>query len=291
MAQTLSPAAQRAFLTPIAFFRAINGSYQLDTIRQLTYQQQLTADEWLQCLELYQKHLGEEVQRNFTQANQHKNQVTANAESIAQLTKIAKSIPEITDIFLVNSYAMGALKPSSDIDLLVVTHPRLLWLARLKLTFALEKAGLRRKPGQVEDRFCLSFFVTSDALDMSRIALEEDVYLAYWTAQVQSLFQVSATAWTQQNRWLTPLFPNRTTPSLPTASSNSLPFLPALSLLNHLVRLPMKTRSKAKARTLGTESSIVISDQMLKFHNFDRRQLYKDRTAQELAKLEKLMKQ
>lgn len=291
MAQTLSLAAQRAFLTPIAFFRAINGSYQLDTIRQLAYQHQLTADDWLQCLELYQKYLGEEMQRNLIQTKQHQDQVTANASSIAQLIKIAKKIPEITDIFLVNSYALGALKPSSDIDLLVVTHPRLLWLARLKLTFALEKAGLRRKPGQVEDRFCLSFFVTSDALDMSHIALEKDVYLAYWTARVQSLLQVSTTAWTHQNRWLTPLFPNRKTQSLTTASNHSVPFMPVRSLLNHLVRLPMKARSEAKARTLGAESSIVISDQMLKFHNFDRRLLYKDRTAQELAKLEKLMKQ
>lgn len=290
MAQTLSLAAQRAFLTPIAFFRAINGSYKLDTIRQLAYQHQLTADDWLLCLELYQKYLGEEAQRNLTQAKQHQEQVATNANSIKQLIDIVSKIPEISDVFLVNSYALGALKPSSDIDLLVITHPRLLWLARLKLTFALEKAGLRRKPGQVEDRFCLSFFVTNDALDMSRIALHDDIYLAYWTAQVQSLLQVTSTAWTEQNRWLTPLFPNRPQSSLPTPPHQQLPFLPIRSLLNHLVRLPMKARSEAKARTLGPESSIVISDQMLKFHNSDRRLLYKDRTAQELAELEKLIR-
>lgn len=283
----LSKTALRAFLTPIAFYRAVKGSYSLDQIRALTYGAPLSDKEWQVALSLYKKYLGEEQHRNSEQTKEHQALKSKLDTNIKQLKQIVQKIPEIKDILLVNSYSLGALKPTSDIDLVVICEPKLLWLARLKLTVALEKAGLRRKPGHIEEQICLSFFVTADNINLQTIALHEDLYLHYWLANVIPLFGKHRTDWQKQNQWV-----KKFMPSLPSTGDRSLKhkhFSFASYMANQLVRIPMMARSRTKAKALGPESSIIISDTMLKFHNEDRRGLYKDKTLVELTALEKLI--
>lgn len=289
MSLSPSPEILRAFLMPIAFFRAINGSYDLQSLRKLSYHRHLTDKEWENCLHFYQANLQQEIARNLSQKENHTTIKTHLKDKIARLKTIAKKIPEISDVFLVNSYALGALKPTSDIDLLVVTHPKALWWARLQLTVQLELAGIRRKPGHIEEQICLSFFSAENHLDMSKISLENDIYLAYWSTQIQPLLHKSEHAWWQQNQWLRAFFPAFDK----TASSSRNAHLPKISPLAHfanaLVRIPMKIRAQHRAQQLGAKSSIIISDSMLKFHNEDRRELYREQTLQELATLESLV--
>ncbi|MBI4835732.1 MAG: nucleotidyltransferase domain-containing protein [Candidatus Abawacabacteria bacterium] len=269
-----------AFLTPIAFFRAINGSYELSHIRSLTYEAVLSDAEWQQCLALYGDNLSFEKNRNTKQKSAHTQLQAGLGKKIDVLRVIANKIPEIKDILLVNSYALGALKPTSDIDLLVITAPQTLWWARLKLTAALELAGIRRKPGHVEEQICLSFLVTENALDMSKIAIPNDIYLLYWTAQVIPLFATPRVSWWLSNQWLHQFLPNFPFPE----SAYSLPRKAHYisQLLNSAVQLPLKLRHQLKKKKLGKESSIIISDNMLKFHNEDRRALYRQKTDNEL---------
>ncbi len=279
-----------AALTPIAFFRAINGSYDLDNLRYLTYKEQLTDEEWQEFLLFYKEKLQEEYVRNQQQKNQHESLQQKLAEKIAHLKKIAESIPEITDILLVNSYALGSLKESSDIDVLVITKPDVLWWTRLKLTAALELAGIRRKPGHIEEQFCLSFFITENAMDMSRIALEDDLYLHFWTPSVVSLLGSTTNQWQESNRWLQHIFP--LVRSRHGANVTHAPRrVPPLSrFLNFLVRPLMKWRHQTQSKKLGHEASIVVSDTMFKFHNLDRRQHYKEQTLKELHHLLQLVR-
>ncbi len=279
-----------AALTPIAFFRAINGSYDLDDIRYLTYKELLTDEEWQAFIALYHDQLGEEKNRNEKQKTKHQQFKVQLAEKIDHLRSIVDSIPEITDIFLVNSYALGALKETSDIDLLVITRPDTMWWTRLKLTAALEWAGIRRKPGHIEEQFCLSFFINDNAMDMSQIALDDDLYLHFWTPAVKSLLGRSLPSWHEQNSWLKSIFPSFPIPNSPEGAPLGqfpIPNSPSLTprFLNALVRPILKWRHKNRSQKLGPEASIVVSDTMFKFHNQDRRQYYKAQTQLELRKL------
>jgi predicted nucleotidyltransferase len=276
----------RAFLTPVAFYRAIKGSYSLESIKALIHGEKLTENEWEEAVRLYKKHLGEEQQRNQAQAKEHARLVKKLAPSIQILKKITKKIPEITDVLLVNSFSFGALKPTSDIDIVVICEPKLIWWARLKLTIALERAHLRRKPGNIEEHICLSFFVTTDALSMESLAIDNDLYLRYWSANTLPLFGRHRSNWLKENQWLLAFLPHLRLQTPPKKLNRQISFLSYLA--NSLVRIPMYQRSKAKAAKLGIESSIVVSDQILKFHNQDRRQLYRDKTLVELAALEQL---
>lgn len=287
---SLDPVKQKAFLMAISSFRAVHGSYDLETLRELSYQQVLSDQEWRECLELYHTKLLSEKKRNEEQQKDYQ-QIKAGLQSkIEQLRTIVQTIPEIIDVFIVNSYTLGALKPTSDIDLLVITHPQAIWLARLKLTICLELTGLRRKPGQIEEHFCLSFFITTDHLDMAPIAHENDIHFAYWAAQAEPLFPDKHLPWLEKNTWLKSLFPYKYS----RLSQHPSPTIQPLSfwarLLNQLIKIPMQFRAKYRAKRLGPESSIIINDHILKFHNIDRRKLYKERTAEELSVLEQLIK-
>lgn len=285
-----------AALTSIAFFRAIKGSYDLENLRFLTYKDALTDKEWQEFITFYENKLREEKKRNERQREKHEQLKQQFTERISCLKKIAESIPEITDIFFVNSYALGSLKETSDIDVLVITKPETLWWTRLKLTIALEFAGLRRKPRHIEEQFCLSFFITENAMNMSNISSGNDVYLYFWTQSVQSLFNKSLSLWHEQNSWLKTVFPSLAlpTPTSPLPTPSPLP--PSSSppsffsrLLNRLVRPIMKWRHTIHNKKLGPEASIVISDTMFKFHNIDRRQHYKEQTLLELQRLESII--
>lgn len=282
----LSKNKSRAFLTPIAFYRAIKGSYSLESIKTLIHGEKLTENEWEEAVRLYKKHLGEEQQRNQAQAKEHARLVKKLAPSIQILKKITKKIPEITDVLLVNSFSLGALKPTSDIDIVVICEPKLIWWARLKLTIALERAHLRRKPGNIEEHICLSFFVTTDALSMESLAIDNDLYLRYWSANTLPLFGRHRSNWLKENQWLLAFLPHFRLQTPPQKFHRRISLLSYIA--NSIVRIPMCPRSKAKAAKLGIESSIVVSDKMLKFHNQDRRQLYRDKTLVELAALEQI---
>lgn len=68
--------------------------------------------------------------------NEHEKMLFERAEKYLQ--KIV-DIPGIKMIAVVNSLSMFATKSDSDIDLFVVTHPKMLWFVRVFLTFRLRQ--------------------------------------------------------------------------------------------------------------------------------------------------------
>jgi hypothetical protein len=87
-----------------------------------------------------------------------------------------------------NSLSMYATHEDSDIDLLIVTQPGMIWLVRFFATFILWSHGVWRHGEDVAGNFCLSFFITTDALDLSSIVIEDDIYLYYWIYYLKPVF-------------------------------------------------------------------------------------------------------
>ena len=289
MSVHLSPENQKAFLTAIASFRAVNGSYDLEHLRAIGYKKEFSNSEWQECVKLYNTKLVKEKERNAIQRAKHQEIAHHLQPRIEQAKAIIQHIPEIVDVFLVNSFTFGALKPSSDIDLLVVAKPQTLWWTRVKLTAALEKAGIRRKPGHIEEQICLSFFITTDHLNMEPIAYEDDIHFAYWAILAQSLFGRLQNAWWQKNAWLHSLFPNwKVNDDCSNIQIESASL--GTQVANALVKVPLKIRHSLNKKKLGPESSILITDDIFKFHNIDRRKYYQEKTWQEVQILEDMCK-
>lgn len=80
----------------------------------------------------------------------------------------AQAVPFIEGIFASGSLALGFMESSSDLDVLVVTKPGRIWLARLWLSFWLELIGKRRRGRDrvAPDKICLNHYISSDALTL-----------------------------------------------------------------------------------------------------------------------------
>jgi predicted nucleotidyltransferase len=71
----------------------------------------------------------------------------------------ARFIPFIKAVALSGSEAISNSKKGSDIDLLVLTQKKRMWLGRLFISFYFQVLGMRRHGQFIENRFCLNHYV------------------------------------------------------------------------------------------------------------------------------------
>jgi len=113
--------------------------------------------------------------------------------------------PSIRMVALCNSRAMDTHSENSDIDLFVVAKPGQIWTARFVMICITAILGIRiqnphgLKKGSKEyiqrtkNKFCLSFFITEDAMNLESIRIENDLYLDAWTQALVPLINKDKT--------------------------------------------------------------------------------------------------
>ncbi|MBI4090064.1 MAG: hypothetical protein HY421_01550 [Candidatus Kerfeldbacteria bacterium] len=210
------------------------------------------------------------------------------------VTRLLRIVPFVQFVGVVNTLALDNARPESDIDLFVVAGRGRLWLTRLLVTVVVHLLGLRRHDLHVADRVCLSFFVSEAALGLQPLRLagvDDDVYLTYWTSQVVPLYE-RGDAWAafqQANRWIVDRLPHGLvgTPSPRFGSGMLTPILraaPELLLTTPLgavsewlaKRLQLLVmRDKYWSRRSAGTTEVVVNNEVLKFHERDRRAAYR----------------
>ena len=88
-----------------------------------------------------------------------------NLKVLGYLLQIA---PFVRAVILTGSMTIGSTKESSDIDLLIVTKKRRLYLSRFFVTLLTTITGLRRTPKTKNPagKFCLNYYLAADNLDI-----------------------------------------------------------------------------------------------------------------------------
>lgn len=216
--------------------------------------------------------------------------------------RLARYIPFLRAFFVCNQLPVGT-KDESDIDVFIITTPGRLWLVRfltsvLFTLFGLRRSGFmnflgfKRKAGN-KDNLCLSFYVSTDSLDLRAIAVgEKDIYLAYWLTQLiplydpENLYQKVQSA----NGWAELFLPNAflgTSLRVDLAVKQSV--FSWLSqkigevvgkgkrgeMIENFLAGKQKQRLQKKGVIQDSQNiGVVISPTMLKFHEHDRRQYY-----------------
>ena len=129
---------------------------------------------------------------------------------------------------------------------------------------------LRPKDGDNRDKLCLSFFVTTEALEMRALAFRaDDVYMHYWTRQMKPLAgnssafelfravnpEIQSRGMADRSRFLRTVF-------------YPLALFPGAFMRNwqkhHFPKLLIASEERH-------DGSVVVSDSVLKFHVNDRR--------------------
>lgn len=214
----------------------------------------------------------------------------------ARAAKKISWVPFLQGVFVCNTLAMGSADKNSDIDFFIVTKPGRIWLVRAMVTFVLSLFGLRRTNKSVEDKICLSFYCSSDALDMSEVAIEEpDIYMVYWLSNLIPLYdngQVQEKIF-ENNSWVTDYAPNALQKykqshrwrvengKIRISIKNMLEKFWSGNygdLLEKQAKEAQRMKMKMNFDTVKDrpDTRVVINDDMLKFHENDRREYYKD---------------
>lgn len=103
---------------------------------------------------------------------------------IEKVKWVLQLMPFVRQIGVCNSHAFGMADEESDIDLLIVCNEKRLYLARLFGVFLFQVMGLRRYKDKIRGRFCLSFWIDENNLNMSDLMIDKDYYLHLWRERV-----------------------------------------------------------------------------------------------------------
>ncbi|MBI5731825.1 MAG: hypothetical protein HY982_00495 [Candidatus Magasanikbacteria bacterium] len=196
-----------------------------------------------------------------------------------------------------NTLGLSAAQEDSDIDFFLVARTGRIWTARFLSVLILFLSGLYRRPGRVKDRICPSFFVSEKSLNLESIALKrgEDIYLTYWIIQLIPLIDrgnILRKFW-QANSWVGRQLANFRFENKDNDLRKIKEGFWARSLRKFLEKIlggfwgdnlekflrfvQLLKMGKPAAGRFGDEIGVVVSEEMLKFHEEDRRAEYQRR--------------
>ncbi len=140
---------------------------------------------------------------------QRKQRFHASQEKMRIANRVAKTLSYIPTILLVGvsgGLAMNNADPDDDIDVFIISAPRVLWITRLLTLCVLELLGKRRKFGDthVKNLICVNMIMDSNNLDLPHE--ERDLYSAHEVLQMiplvnkRNVYQVflRKNAWVQR---------------------------------------------------------------------------------------------
>lgn len=196
-------------------------------------------------------------------------------ERAQKYLRLVSWIPGIRMVAVCNSLSMYASDADSDIDLFVVTDPNRMWFVRIVMSGIFQILGVRRHGKCVSERFCLSFFCTTKALDFGTFAIDNDIYLRTWIRYLKPVLDIGGTygRFLEANaEWAPTENSKETTRFLNMEKPLPKEWLGWLwNTLNDALRYVFEPVTLHEYERLGKPWGIIVSDDMLKFHREDAR--------------------
>jgi len=194
---------------------------------------------------------------------------------------IFRILPGVRAVAVGNTMAWWGTNESSDIDLFIVTDPGKIWSARFWSVLPFALLGRRPHTGR-KNPFCLSFFASTDALQMENLCLERDMYMAYWIKSLVPVMDDSGSLdmLQQENRWVETILPNSS--KRETHHSHTPMRLPSPvfqpRILEPVFRAFQRSRLPRTLKDMANKDTrVVVNNDVLKFHVNDRREHFRDR--------------
>ena len=208
-------------------------------------------------------------------------------KKVDRYVPILRHVPFLRYVSVCNNLSFSKTEEGSDIDLFIIAKKNRLFIVRTLVTFLFQVLGVRRHGNRIKSRFCLSFFIDDSHLDLSGIAISNDIYLAFWFKyQVPILDDNVSKDLIIQNVWVKNYFEDDIffRDDKVTVNKSYIKTVLGLALKGVIGDLIEKAlgswqlkRSKKKADVLEDKSGISISPNILKFHNNDRRREYRNK--------------
>lgn len=127
-------------------------------------------------------------------------------KKVKKVAAILTLIPWIKLIGVTGALAAGNSVEEDDLDLMIVTAPRRLWLTRgLVVSFLLLTRQYRR-PGKIKDMVCPNLMLSEEALEFP----DQDLFTAHEIVQMRPIYDRENTyqKFLQANSWIKDFLPN-----------------------------------------------------------------------------------
>ena len=217
--------------------------------------------------------------------------------------RIIRFIPFVRAFFVCNQFNVST-KKESDIDTFIIIKKGRIWFARFLIILFFHLFNLRITKKQSRNKICLSFYVTDDNLDLSKIAIEQpDIYLTYWIEQLIPVYDSDnyLEKVRKNNSWIKKYLPNTQNGYKPlhlwSVHDNIITNLKRVfcewlwggslgdSLEIKLKEIQMKKLKQKNIDMESTKKDIIISDTMLKFHENDRREFFREQWREKIQSI------
>lgn len=217
--------------------------------------------------------------------------------------RLLRCVPFLRAVFLCNNVGMETADEDSDIDIFIIVKDGRIWLTRFFATLVLSLFGLRRTRKKISNRICLSFYLSDKFLNLRSLRIvDPDIYLIYWLANLTPLYDpnnleqkiFAANAWVKD--YLKSYgSESRFSSTLAIADSWSSKKFKQIwekmwqgqygNIIENQAREVQKAKMKFNVKSLEKyqDSRVVINDQMLKFHENDRRRDYQKKWEEKIA--------
>ncbi|MFH1291744.1 MAG: hypothetical protein ABIH87_00915 [bacterium] len=240
-----------------------------------------------------------EIRRSRTVDNDHKHLVARRS------AKKIRWVPFVRAMLVCNNTSFEMAGQKSDIDVVIVAKQGRIWLARMFATLLLSIFCLRRTGKKTTNRICLSFYATDQALNFYKLKIAEpDIGLMYWIMQFVSIYDPNGIQEKilEQNQWIRTYLPNAFLSSTmghrfmvkDNIFTKALKFFWEKSwqgMYGDTVEKQCKAMQKNKmSKNIHSvqdepDTRVVISDEILKFHEKDRRIQYKEEWERRINKI------
>ena len=197
-----------------------------------------------------------------------------------KIVQLFKFIPWIRMVAIGNMIGANNLRDNSDIDLFIITDAKRIWLARFFCVGIAQILGVRPHKNNTRDKICLSFFVSTESLNLKKLMLkniQKDLYFTYWLAGLMPIYDTDNTyaKFTQANSWIENYLPNWQAQNYKQSKKiklykNILDFYIG-RFESSFKKFQLKIMPQNLKKLMNKDTKVVVSDSILKLHVDDRR--------------------
>jgi hypothetical protein len=219
---------------------------------------------------------------------------------IFRFTWIFKQIPFIRFAGICNYISFGIIDKKSDIDIFVIAKDNRIFTSKFFLTVLMHLLGIRRHGKHIAKRFCLSFFITDDNINLDYLLIPGyDIYVAYWLMGLVPIYG-SDVIWEKignDNLWIDKYFENFSARRVDYKKDRKYKdrlfkklFEGILGagfgdFIENKLEKMFKKRYEKNKKTFPENASIIVSKKVLKYHLNDQRKIFREKFERKLKSL------